>query len=661
MSVIGSVKIGVTASTGQFHREMDSAADRLKQFNGGAMSMKTALAALGTGFAAMKAVEFGKSAITQAADMETAIVGLGKATDLGGPALQAMKDEIFGLSTSLKGVSLDSLMEIATTGAKLGVAAPELMEYTRGVAMISAAMDDIPAAEIADKLGGVNSVFKLGTQGTLQLGSAIDKLADSGASSSQGIMDVSTRVASTAAGANIAAPAVLALGAALLDTKMGAELAGSSINRLINSIGDTSNAAKFAEAMGITADQFSTMVATDPTSAIQGFLNALKSKGGNEQNKILMGVGIEGTEGISAVKTLALKAEDVAKYVGLAKHEFATLDQIQKSYNATAETTNAGWTQMQNKVQVASVALGSAMMPAVNATMGLVMDLGTGIAGTFARSGSIISEFVAGFGVAGIDMGGVIADLGMGFRALPDFIEIAGIKIAEVFTNMGIGISTDMQNLARFGDYIAGNWSSLVIDGVNAVGSVFQNLGVNLASFGTAFLEMLKGNGFQMDWTPMLDGFQATAAALPEMLKPAYISMQDQIDAKFLEIGQRAEEFTRNAAGPKLVAPGAAPAMAAAGGAASDADNPFYNPDPSGEFAAEYMQKAAGPKLAGALELGSAEARSSILSARGGGEGKGIDGVARNTKGMLTKADQQLVVMREIATSVKGGMATLPI
>jgi hypothetical protein len=63
--------------------------------------------------------------------------------------------------------------------------------------------------------------------------------------------------------------------------------------------------------------------------------------------------------------------------------------------------------------------------------------------------------------------------------------------------------------------------------------------------------------------------------------------------------------------------------------------------------------KDTGPQFSGALELGSQEARSSILAGRGLGESKGVDKVAKNTTGMLKKADEQLVATRELTSAIK--------
>jgi TP901 family phage tail tape measure protein len=229
MALIKDVRIGISVNTGPFAAGMKSAEAQLARFGTAASRIGGVLDKLNAGFAAAAvgrlAFEGLKSAVTTAAHVETAMAGLSKATDLEGTALGDLKGQITSLSTELKGVSLDDLLAIATSGAKLGVASGDLLEYTRGVAMLSTAMDDVPAEQIAEQVGKINVVFKLGVSGALRIGSAIDKLADSGVSSASGILDVTQRVSGMAAAMGLGADETVSLAAAASTTEADAYLA----------------------------------------------------------------------------------------------------------------------------------------------------------------------------------------------------------------------------------------------------------------------------------------------------------------------------------------------------------------------------------------------------------------------------------------------------
>jgi hypothetical protein len=99
--------------------------------------------------------------------------------------------------------------------------------------------------------------------------------------------------------------------------------------------------------------------------------------------------------------------------------------------------------------------------------------------------------------------------------------------------------------------------------------------------------------GFQFEWTPILEGFKATTAQLPEMIAPELTSLQDQIDAKIAEIGAREAERAIQLAKPKVdaaIAAAAAKAPGAAPGAAPGKE--FKSESLSGSEFARRLQSA---------------------------------------------------------------------
>ena len=121
--------------------------------------------------------------------------------------------------------------------------------------------------------------------------------------------------------------------------------------------------------------------------------------------------------------------------------------------------------------------------------------------------------------------------VGIFVRNWPDVFEMAGLKIQEVIINIGEYMGTIPANAAIVGNYIANNWVKLLTDAFNAVGTGFKNLGTNLVSVWQAFLDFVKTGKFEVNFKPILEGFVATADALPEMVKPKLTSMADQIQA----------------------------------------------------------------------------------------------------------------------------------
>ena len=113
--------------------------------------------------------------------------------------------------------------------------------------------------------------------------------------------------------------------------------------------------------------------------------------------------------------------------------------------------------------------------------------------------------------------------------------------ITEKLLNVQASFTAFLQNAQLIGTYIANNWTKLISDGIGYVVTVFQNLGTNIWELGKAVIAFISDptQGFQFNWTGLTEGFKATADQLPELIKPAFVSLQEEIDAKTKAIGEK--------------------------------------------------------------------------------------------------------------------------
>jgi TP901 family phage tail tape measure protein len=389
-----------------------------------------------------------------AIDMERRVVGLAKASDLGGAKLAGMKEQIFALSTSLRGIRLDDLFAIATVGSKMGVANEDLLRYTEGVAKVSIALDDMPAEEIATQIGKINNIWKLGVDGAFQLGSAVDKLADSGASSADQIFNVMQRVGKSTKGLGMSAQETLALSTAITDTGTRSEQAATSLVQLTNALVDTESHATFGKVLGISADEFALRVKAGPMEALKAFLTQLQTFDSGSQNQILKGIGIEGAQNPTEIKGLAESLEPIARYTRLANIEFAGLNQLETSYAANSAMTSAALDVASNKFQIMAVTIGDQMLPVI----GLATDFfGAFVDGITAGVGRNVDDFarlrdsmIATARAAG-GMSGVVA---RSLAVLPEAMTAAGLDILGLFSEDAARAAEELRG-ARAGALLA--------------------------------------------------------------------------------------------------------------------------------------------------------------------------------------------------------------
>lgn len=434
------------------------------------------------GFAAREAIKF-----------EGSLAELAKVTGLGGTQLTDFRDELEALSVRMKTVPLDKLFAIATTGAKLGTATEDLLEFSEGMSQVATAMNEVPAEVVAEEIGKINIVMGLGVKGALQLGSAINKLGISGASSDADILDVTQRISGVAVATRLTAQETVALAAALLDTGTEAEAGAGALAQLLNALTNVGDQEGFARVLGISAEEFAAQVRDKPIGAIQDFLVALAKLDAGAQQSTLKSIGIEGVRGAGNIQKLAIQAAKLSGYVDIANEEFLTLNQITNSYNIQANLTQSSITKLWNQVEIAARVVGDKLTPAI--------VLATDTFGTIAAK---VPELVSAFqDLAGTDWGQQIAssftvnlpsatgiidtvintvrnfDLILQDSALgaADF----GLSVAEVFSSFAGSIASGLD----FGLQVIVGWTDQAynkfVGFYNAVQPLLKNLVVPIA------------------------------------------------------------------------------------------------------------------------------------------------------------------------------------
>lgn len=249
-----------------------------------------------------------------------------------------------------------------------------------------------------------------------------------------------------------------------------------------------------------------------------------------------------------------------------------------------------------------ATAVGSVLMPAVESGIQVFNDLLAATIEVFENNKPLIDSWVGSI-KAGIGLAGSVV------RNFGDYWELAKLSAVQQISNILAYIETIPTNLALIGDYIAGNWRQLIADALSAVGSYIDNMATNYANLFTAIQGMLSGKGWEFEWTPLLKGFEATAAKLPQLLAPNLVDMSDQMGA----VSDRIAGRDAKAEQAKL-ANGEAAKRAKAGPAA----------------AADKGEKYKGTAAA---ELGSKEAASAVAKFRNsGGDDKPAQETAVATK-----------------------------
>lgn len=190
-----------------------------------------------------------------------------------------------------------------------------------------------------------------------------------------------------------------------------------------------------------------------------------------------------------------------------------------------ANQTSAMMRRLGGDFSNSASALGTKLLPAVREGIAFLYDMGAHFSyvGEAASSGldSAVSAIVEGFQTASVIL-----------HNWRDVLEIVRLKFWEMGTNIWKVVETIPANLGAIGTWLAGNWREVIADALSAVWRVFSNFAENIKDLGTAIWEYLTnpGSEWKFEFTPLLDGFQATVKELPKLIAPELVSVQDQIN-----------------------------------------------------------------------------------------------------------------------------------
>lgn len=506
--------------------------------------------------------------LKQAADLEMQFTTLAKTTGLGGAEMAKFQGEIKKLAVELAGVKLEDILSISAIGGRMGIQGAALSKFTRDISMVRIVLSDIPAEEATNGIARILNVFELGTENAIRFASALNQLDMASTATGRDILDISTRIAPAASILGMTPQKVMALSAALKDAGARNEVAGTAMSQILGKMAQKTS--EFARVAGVSTKTFSDALRRDPLEALKLLTASIERMDELAAFGALTKLGLDGQRTTMTLLQLGKVMGKVDDFVATANDEWNSTASILNQVKINSQATYAQLTRLGNAMRLAAAEAGKGLLPVVKALADSFGELAIRMEGTFSRNAGQVEAFAAGFlrftdtvsvGTAAISARlaefpkhlddafgpgswkGLIDGVklaGFAFRNLPAIFDLAALMIAEKVVNIGEYFGTIPANLGLIADYIGGNWYDLIRDALAAVSSLFENFGKNLASLGSSLVGFLKNpaGGFDFEWTPLLKGFEATAAQLPEMIRPHLTSMQAEIDAKLAEIAE---------------------------------------------------------------------------------------------------------------------------
>lgn len=247
--------------------------------------------------------------------------------------------------------TLTDLQNLAYEGGKLGIGqygVQGLESYVRAANQIKVALGDdlgedamLPLAKMGEVMGLFNGTAESVEKGILQIGSAINELTQSSASSAGAIVDFGARVQGMAAYLKLSTADMLALGSAADAAGLSMETSGTAFSMFLSALQKSPGAIE--KALKIEDGTINQLVNSGKTmDAILLILDKMK-EAGNMHNleDAFKALGSEGARMVGVLATMSQKVDMVREHVDVSRTAFKEATSVTNEYNVQNETAAA--------------------------------------------------------------------------------------------------------------------------------------------------------------------------------------------------------------------------------------------------------------------------------------------------------------------------------
>jgi TP901 family phage tail tape measure protein len=341
-----------------------------------------------TGVVALAAIAGGaviaKSASDAAMAWEAGMSGIAKTTEMakGTEEFAALNEELKDLYATMP-TTMSEIQGVAKAAGSLGIEKDSIAGYTK-VALQMGSAFDIPAEEAATAVGKVQSQLKALPEGVgdsadfaRKFGSAVDYAGNSMNATEAEVLDFSTRTAGALSLLGGSAYELAGWGGATASVFSSSQLAAGSFNAALTQLTGTTKGSieaqgRAAELLGVTTDEFSKMMSTDPSDTVLRLGNALEELDPAEATKAAGILG--GGYGDDFFKKMIGHTDEWRGKIEEVVAAGEKGESIGNSFEAGADNAKSGLQELKNTVSTMLIDIGGPINDIANAVAGPLAD-----------------------------------------------------------------------------------------------------------------------------------------------------------------------------------------------------------------------------------------------------------------------------------------------
>lgn len=409
--------------------------------------------ALQTGEHLLQSVTSALTATVRAGlDFEEAFADVRKTASGTAEDLGSLADQIRRLSEDTP-LTVKALSDIASQGGQIGVAAKDLGTFTAAVANLTATTT-LSGDAAATFIGQFANLTHMPIAEVDKFSNSLVALANFGASTAQGIQEISLRIAGAGSIIGLTRPQILGWAAAISDAGIEAEAGGSAISRIFEEILKATQRGgaglqDFASMAGMSTKEFSDTFHNNANAAIIAWLDGVKriQESGGNLLPMLESLGIADIRQTDAVLRLSQAQNDVASHTDLATR-------AQEDGALAAEKASERWSTAATHIQELRNALEGETGVAVSPLGKMLGDLAEAAKDTIKNDDALYTGIANDLTPAVKDLGAAVKPLLI--DALHELPAVIG-GTADVL----LGISRAMLSIAQAIHDISGAINSM--------------------------------------------------------------------------------------------------------------------------------------------------------------------------------------------------------
>lgn len=326
-----------------------------------------------------------KSAITQAADFESALTKIQQKAGLSNEAAAKLGEEIKALAVSGDvAVGIDEIAAAYERAAAAGVK----IENLKAAATLSVKGADafgMAAEDVGNFVAKLQTALGMTEQQVRQTLDLTNALADAGIADEKDLVNFMDRTGATLKTLGMTKEETLALGATLLNIGMPAEVASTGMGALAGkllTVGELTgkNRTAFEKVMGPVGD-FAELVDKDANGALMKMLDTLQTLDKSDRAAFLK--AFVGQEWADEMIRLVEATGELRRNLGLAQNEASWLDSLDRTYKLKLDDFWSQWQVMKNALAELAIDAGTMGLPAAQAALRgvrtLIDEIGKGL------------------------------------------------------------------------------------------------------------------------------------------------------------------------------------------------------------------------------------------------------------------------------------------